>query len=137
MLVCIPTNGNAGTSETLSDHFGSARYFTLYDSRSGEIKIVENRNTEHIHGACLPVDRLAGHNIDSIVCRGMGRRAIEMLINNGVTVYQSGKRTVEEVVEEIKNNDLQEIDPATACGGHGHHQGFIHGDGPGFDRGDS
>ena len=127
MLVCIPTNGNAGMNESLSDHFGSAAYFTLYDKDSGEIQAVKNRNESHAHGTCHPMTQLARYHIDSIICSGIGRRAIEMLKKDGITVYQSDKKTVGEVVEQIKNNDLAEIDPATACKGHGQRQGFIHG----------
>jgi predicted Fe-Mo cluster-binding NifX family protein len=54
-----------------------------------------------------------------------------MLKNDGITVYQSDKKTVGEVVEQIKNNDLKEIDPRTACKGHGQRQGLIHGAGTG------
>jgi predicted Fe-Mo cluster-binding NifX family protein len=129
MLVCIPTNGKAGMNESLSDHFGSAEYFTLYDSESGELQMVKNRNASHAHGTCHPMTQLAKYHIDSIICSGIGRRAIEMLKNDGITVYQANKKTVNEVVEEIKNNNLTEVDPAKACLGHGQRQGFIHGPG--------
>jgi predicted Fe-Mo cluster-binding NifX family protein len=138
MLVCIPTNGNAGMNESLSDHFGSAAYFTLYDSDSGELQMVKNRNAGHAHGTCHPMTQLARYHIDSIICSGIGRRAIEMLKNDGVTVYQSDNKTVAEVVEEIKSGILKEVDPAKACMGHGQRQGFIHGSksagGPGSGR---
>lgn len=122
MLICIPTNGSGGMNEGLSEHFGSAPYFTLYDSDSGEIHAVENRNTDHIHGTCHPLTNLGKFNIDAMVCAGIGRRAIEMLKIGGITVYQSDKETVAEVVEQVKNNQLTEIDPAKACMGHGHRQ---------------
>lgn len=127
MLICIPTNGNAGMSETLSDHFGSAPYFTIYNSESGEIQTVQNRNSSHAHGTCHPMTQLSRFKLNSIVCSGIGRRAIDMLKADGITVYQSDKDTVGEVVEQIKSNSLEEIDPATACKGHGQRQGFIHG----------
>lgn len=141
MLICIPTNGNAGMSETLSDHFGSAPYFTLYDGDSGELQMVKNRNATHAHGTCHPMTQLTRYHIDSIICSGIGRRAIEMLKNDGVTVYQSEKRTVSEVVEQVKKGELKEVDPATACKGHGQRQGAIHGTisgrSPGSGRGQS
>jgi predicted Fe-Mo cluster-binding NifX family protein len=135
MLVCIPTNGNAGLNETLSDHFGSAAYFTLYDSDSGEIQLVKNRNASHAHGTCHPMTQLARYHVDSIICSGIGRRAIEMLKNDGVTVYQSDKKTVAEVVEQINKKELSEVDPATACKGHGQRQGTIGGSAASGDSG--
>jgi len=112
MLVCIPTNGDAGSDDTLCDHFGSAPFFAVYDSVS-----------DHAHGACHPLSQLAGHHIDSIVCSAIGRRAIEMLNSEGIKVYCSDKKYVRDVIEQIKNNNLPEMDPATACKGHGQKTG--------------
>ena len=125
MLVCIPTNGDSGMNDSLCEHFGSAPFFTLYDSDSGEIQMVKNKNATHAHGTCHPMTQLTRFKIDSIICSGIGRRAIEMLKNDGVTVFQSDKKTVGEVVEQIKNDNLTEIDPTTACKGHGQRQGLI------------
>jgi predicted Fe-Mo cluster-binding NifX family protein len=44
MLACIPTNGSAGLEDTVFDHFGSAPFFTLFDSETGEVTVLENRN---------------------------------------------------------------------------------------------
>jgi len=127
MLICIPTNGDSGFNDTLNDHFGSAPYFTLYDGNSNTIKTVKNRNSSHSHGTCHPMIQLKKYHIDSIVCSGIGKRAIEMLNNEGIKVYQSDKKIVADAVEQIKNNELSEIDASKACKGHGQRQGLEHG----------
>jgi predicted Fe-Mo cluster-binding NifX family protein len=121
MLACIPTQGNAGIEDRVNEHFGSAPYFTLYDSSTEEIKIVENRNAHHSHGTCHPMNQLTRYHIDCVVCTGMGRRAIEALTSEGVRVYQAPTDKVDDVVEKIKTNDLVLIDPASACRGQGQH----------------
>jgi len=128
MLVCIPTNGNAGREDTVSDHFGSAAYFTLYDSASNELKTVENRNAHHSHGTCHPMNQLMKYHIDCVVCSGMGRRAIEALSTEGIKVYQSGAETVGQIIEEINAGNMTEIDPAKACRGHGQISGITQAD---------
>lgn len=127
MLACIPTNGDTGLEDTVSDHFGSARYFTLYDSQTGELKTVKNRNAHHSHGTCHPMNQLAKYHIDCVVCSGMGRRAIEALSMEGIKVYEAHSKSVGQIVNKIKANELTEIDPAKACRGHGQRAGFIHG----------
>ena len=127
MLVCVPTNGNAGLQDTVSDHFGSAPFFTLYDSATEKLEIVENRNAHHDHGTCHPMNQLTKYHIESVVCYGMGRRAIEALSVEGIKVYQSKSEKVEQIIEEIKTGNLAEIDPAKACRGHGQGVGFLHG----------
>jgi predicted Fe-Mo cluster-binding NifX family protein len=137
MLACIPTNGNAGLEDTVSDHFGSAGYFTLYNSETDELEVVENRNAHHDHGTCHPMNQLVKYRIDVVVCSGMGRRAIEALSTEGVKVYQSDSKIVRDVIEKIKANDLTEIDPAKACRGHGQQAGtsFVVSEGRGSGHG--
>jgi predicted Fe-Mo cluster-binding NifX family protein len=127
MLVCLPTQGNTGAADTICDHFGSAPYFTLYDSESEEITIVENRNAHHGHGSCHPLSQLKPYKIDGVVCQGMGRRAIDFLQEAQIKVYSAGSVEVAAVLEKVKSDDLVEIDPAQACRGHGHQGGRGHG----------
>ncbi len=126
MLACIPTKGNAGLEDTVFEHFGSAPYFTLYDSEKGEIKIVENRNAHHSHGTCHPMNQLVRYHIDCVICSGMGRRAIEALSTEGIKVYDAGSKKVSEILDKFKADGLSEIDPAKACRGHGQGTGAAH-----------
>ncbi len=120
MLACIPTNSDAGLEAQVSEHFGSAPFFTLYNSETGEVTPLPNGNAQHSHGACSPLQQLAQYNINCVVCQGMGRRAIEALNAAGIAVYHAGSDKVEQVVEGLKNNSLTEMDPTQACRGHGH-----------------
>ncbi|MFH1688326.1 MAG: NifB/NifX family molybdenum-iron cluster-binding protein [bacterium] len=119
MLVCIPSQGKAGLDDQVSEHFGSSPYFSLYDTTTDELTVLENRNAHHSHGTCHPMNQLAGQHIDAVACSGMGRRAIEALSVEGIKVYQSRPGTVAEVVEAMKQQDLPLMDPAKACRGHG------------------
>jgi len=129
MLACIPTRGNAGSEDTVFDHFGSAPYFTLYDSETGEMTVLENRNAHHSHGTCHPMAQLTRYRINCVICSGMGRRAIEALNSEGIKIYHSPSSKVEEVIEKLKTEALVEMDPLTACRGHGqgHGMGLGHG----------
>ncbi len=126
MLACIPTKGNAGLEDTVSDHFGSAPYFALYDTKTEELKIIENRNAHHDHGTCHPMNQLARYRLDCIVCSGMGRRAIEALMSEGIIIYQAESDRVSDIIEALKNNGLAQIDPAQACRGHGQRHKMTH-----------
>lgn len=126
MVLCIPTNGNTGLEDTVSDHFGSAPFFTLINSEDGAVTILENRNAHHDHGTCHPMNQLARHHIDCVVCAGMGRRAVEALNSEGIKTYLAGGKTVGEILEKIKADELTEIDPRQACRGHGQQFGEPH-----------
>jgi predicted Fe-Mo cluster-binding NifX family protein len=119
MLACIPTNGNAGLGDTVCDHFGSAPYFTLYNSDDDNLEIIENRNAHHSHGTCHPLNHLTRYRLNGVICAGMGRRAIEALSVEGIKVYRAPSRYVGEVVAKLKTGELTEMDARTACRGHG------------------
>ena len=121
MLICIPTKGNAGLEETVSDHFGSAPCFTLINSETDEISVIENQNAHHSHGTCHPMNQLSKYKIDCVVCSGMGRRAIEALNFENIKVYQSTSSHVSEIILELKSDKLTEMDPLKSCHGQGQH----------------
>lgn len=135
MTICIPTRGDAGLKDTVFDHFGSAPYFTLYDSESGEVRTIANQNAHHSHGTCHPMTQLAGENIDCVVCGGMGRRAIQALNADGIKVFYARTTSVNDVVDRMKAGDMKELTPAQACLGHGHHGQGVHLHGEGYNHG--
>ncbi len=95
MLVCIPTKGNAGLQEEISEHFGSSPCFTFYNSETEELKTIVNRNAHHAHGTCHPLNQISKYKIDCIVCNHMGRRAIEALGTEGIKVLSASKTPAE------------------------------------------
>lgn len=122
MKLCIPSTGKEGLSANVSGHFGSAPFFTIYDTVSQNVKAVENDNLHHSHGACQPLKALAGEEIDAVVCGGMGARAIMNLNQGGIKAYLGQAGTVQEIVEAFTRGDLVELTPVNACSQHGCHE---------------
>jgi predicted Fe-Mo cluster-binding NifX family protein len=135
MKACIPTRADRGLEDTVYDHFGSAPYFTLYDTETGEVTVLKNRNRHHSHGTCHPMNQLAGYNIDCVVCSGLGWRAIAQLKKEGIRVYQASGDKVRGVAEKLKANQLPHIEPSKICPGRGRSGRFAHGM-PGRGQGD-
>lgn len=120
MKICIPTLGEKGLNEQVSEHFGSSPYFTIVDLDSNGVEIINNRNQHHSHGQCQPMQFLYGKGIESVVCGGMGRLAVELLNSDGIKVYLVNGNTVKTIVEEYKQGNLEELTADNACGGHDH-----------------
>ena len=121
MKICIPGELGGGKSSPLSGHFGSAPFFTIYDPDTSEFNVISNHNEHHQHGQCHPLSIIGTQNIDVIICRGMGRRAIQALDNAGIKVYISKAVTVDQCVREFNENKLVVMDLDGACRGHGCH----------------
>ena len=121
MRLCIPTLDDRREKGHVSEHFGSAPYFTLVDSATGDIEVLENRHSHHEHGACEPATILRDHSVDAVICPGLGRRAFARLSDAGIVVYVSRDRIVSRAVEAFQTGGLRRLTSEEAChGGRGH-----------------
>ncbi len=120
MRVCVPTKNDAGMDAFIHEHFGSAPFFTLIDTDTEEVKVIGNSNSHHSHGTCHPMSQLSKFKIDAVVCRGMGRRAVDRLNADGVKTLISDATNVRGAVGQIADGVAEEINPSKACHGHGH-----------------
>jgi predicted Fe-Mo cluster-binding NifX family protein len=121
MKLCIPTSTNEGKLARVFEHFGSAPYFTVYNSEHDTVEVISNTNQHHAHGACHPLQVLQGIAIDAVVCGGMGRRAIQLLQAQSIKAYRTIAGTVEQTIQAYLRQELQEMTPETGCLGHGCH----------------
>ncbi len=121
MRICIPTDTDMGKEAKVYGHFGSAPYFTIYDTDKDGCEMVDNSNQHHIHGTCNPIDALSGKEIDAVVCNGMGKRAIQKLNENGIRAYRASGTNVREVIEKFHENELKAMTMENACHRHGRH----------------
>ena len=120
MRLCMPTNGDGGMNELVHNHFGSAGYFTVYDTELKSLSILKNSNDHHEHGHCNPLEQISQFNIDAVLTKGMGRRAVQKLNSGGVKVFLINGITVEEAIKEFETSNLNELTLQNACGGHAH-----------------
>jgi predicted Fe-Mo cluster-binding NifX family protein len=118
MRICIPTETDVGRKAIVYAHFGSAPYFTIYDSEKDTFEVIDNSNQHHAHGTCHPLEMLNDKHIDAVVCGGMGARAVLGLNGSGIKVYRVVGGTVEETIEKWKNGSFEEITAENACSEH-------------------
>lgn len=126
MRLCMPTVSEGGLGARLSPHFGSAPWFTVVDSETGETTVIGNARASHEHGCCTPVRELEGQEIGVVICRGLGRRALENLRSQGMDVLVTEEWTVAAVVESYRAGTLEPMALAAACAGGSHGHGHAH-----------
>jgi predicted Fe-Mo cluster-binding NifX family protein len=120
--IAIPSNGEGGMDGTRAGHFGHCDVFTLVDVDKGEIKNVSIlQNQEHVQGGCMvPVNLLAGHNVNALIVGGIGMRPLMGFKQVGIDVYHDGERTeIKPVVEDLIAGKLKQIADDQVCGGGG------------------
>jgi len=112
--LCIPTDGSGGLEATVGEHFGRVPTFTLVDSETGAVEILDN-TSEHMGGAGLPADLLVQAGAEVILCQGLGRRAIQLLSSAGVSVCTGMSGTVADIVASWKSGTAAEAGESDAC----------------------
>jgi predicted Fe-Mo cluster-binding NifX family protein len=121
MRICIPTTTKNGKMADLYGHFGSAPYFTIYDTENDTVEIIDNSNQHHAHGMCHPASAIARRRIDAVACTGMGARAIQKLKEDGIKVYRATSGTVSDIIKKFINGGVEEITVESACSQHSCH----------------
>ena len=119
MKICIPTLGNEGLDDSVSEHFGRAPTFTIVDVANNEVKIVQNTG-EHFGGMGIVPEVVAEAGAEIVLCSGLGPRAISMFEQSGIEVYVGARGTVRDAIRAFQAGLLREATDANACKMHRH-----------------
>ena len=115
--ICVPTDGNNGIEDTVSEHFGRAPTYTIIDLETNDVKVIPN-TSNHMGGQEHPPELLAREGVQAMICRGLGRRAIQLFQDLRIDVYIGATGQVKDAVEAFKQGILQKADINHACGQH-------------------
>lgn len=117
MLLCVPTAGSEGLDDQVGEHFGRVPTYTIVDSETREVKIIEN-TSKHKGGSGLPANLLAEEGIDVMICSGLGRRAINLLDQHDIEVCTGGSGTARAAINQWEQGELSPASQADACTKH-------------------
>ena len=126
MKICFAVQRDDGIESVVFGHFGSAPAFIIMDTDDGEdATSVINRDRQHAHGACNPMQAIGGNNVDAVVVGGMGAGALMKLNSEGVKVFRAAAGSVRENLKLMTERKLPELTIDHTCAGHqggcGHH----------------
>lgn len=121
MKICMPVSTSNGINSEIYGHFGSAPFFAIYDSAADSVAVVNNGVGEHEHGQCMPVTAIRNTGAEAVLCKGMGMRAANLLVEAGITPYMVDAETVNEAIKKFKTKDIVVLDASRACQHHDCH----------------
>ena len=125
MKICIPILDNRGLESKVSGHFGSAPFFLLLDTENDVCLTLDKKS--RTPGTCAPIDLLKAHELDAVVCKGVGRGAAAKLGQAGISILIADSENVSEVLDAAKGGSLRRFSAKDLCAGHQH--GHDHGQG--------
>ena len=119
MRIGVPTLGTKGLTEEVSPHFGRAPTYTIYDTETKAVEVVDN-TSEHMGGTGKPPQQLAQLKVDIMLCSGLGPRAVHMFEAHGINVYVGASGTVQDALDLWQGGILEEATDENACKMHKH-----------------
>ncbi|PLW80455.1 hypothetical protein C0585_02570 [Candidatus Woesearchaeota archaeon] len=115
--IFFPLLEDKGIDSRISEHFGHAPFFGLYDVKNDEFKIIGN-DLNHSDPNKSPIDQIEeAVNPTTIFAKGIGGRAINIIRSKGLGLKTGDFNTVKEAIENIEEMVTQE----NSCGHEDHH----------------
>ena len=101
-------------------HFGRTEYFKVYEVEDGAVVSSEVIGSDGIgHGALAGL--LANHDIQVLICGGLGGGALNALTNAGIEVCAGASGNADEAVASYLRGEL--VDTGANCDHHHHGEG--------------
>lgn len=115
MKLAVPTKGDEGLEDTVSDVFGKAQTFTILEIANGSVvnvEVVRNPAASYKHGSGpIAVKMLADMKVDAAAAREFGIGASSLLDMNKIRkLTVKPNTTVKEAVQKI----LEELSEKTS-----------------------
>jgi predicted Fe-Mo cluster-binding NifX family protein len=116
MKVCISSTGT-DLASPIDPRFGRATCLLVVDSRSGEVRHLENA-TGGAHGAGVQAARsVIASGAAAVVTGQIGPRAFDVLSAAGIAIYLAPSGSVAGAIQDLDAGRLEEI---TAASGPAH-----------------
>lgn len=116
MKIAFPVLDDKGLEATISDHFGRAPHYTVVDLETNDVSILENVG-EHFGGKLSAPETLSNSNINILVCKGVGRKAIGLFDGLGIGVFSTQSIFVKDALESYNKGALTQISETDGCAG--------------------
>jgi len=110
--IFFPLLNDNGLDSKISEHFGHAPFFGIYDVEKKDFKIIKN-DLDHVNPNKSPIDQIQeAVNPTTIFAKGIGGRAIKIIEEKGLLLKTGDYNTVKEVIVNLDKLENQ----TTSCG---------------------
>lgn len=121
MKICVPSQSEPHLDARLSQHFGHAPWFVVFDNDTGELEMVAKGEEHYDGGHCVVPGSLMNLRIEAVVCGGMGKKSLVRFEDQGMAVFLSPRERVWEVLADIRAGDVKRLTLEDACESHCQH----------------
>jgi predicted Fe-Mo cluster-binding NifX family protein len=116
MKLAISSTGKELTS-TVDSRFGRAQFFIIYDTDTETFEVMENPNLGGAHGVgAKTAQDIANAGVKAILTGNVGPNAYNVLKAAKIDVFTVSGKTVQEAIDQFKNETLTKAEGATRKG---------------------
>ncbi|MBQ0071069.1 MAG: NifB/NifX family molybdenum-iron cluster-binding protein [Spirochaetales bacterium] len=108
---------------TVFQHFGKCQSFKLYDVEEEEILSSEVISTGGERGHVVLAELLSQHDVDALICNGLGPEAMVALARRNIEVLPGVEGNADKAVRAYLDGNLEQNGDGITCdcGGDGSH----------------
>ena len=112
MRFLVPLEDNNELNSPISLHFGRAPYYAIVTvTVDGQVDLeVKSLMLEH-GDQCGAYDLVDMYDVDAVVVRGIGPRAVSAFQSKGIKVFITKADNLNELIDEIRSNKLMRYSP--------------------------
>ncbi len=109
MRIALPVKYGTGLEDEIEEHFGRARFYAIVDVDSeGEITRFQSHEVPFTnHGPGDIPGWLKGFDVDVVIARGMGHKAVDFFNQFGIKVVIGASGRIKDVVQQFVKGNLQ------------------------------
>lgn len=90
--------------------FARAPYFLVVDTENLSFEAIKNESANEFGGAGVKAAQsVIDKEVEAIITGNIGPNAYQVLRRAGIKMFRAGGKKVREVIEDFKNNKLEEI----------------------------
>ncbi|WP_406659901.1 NifB/NifX family molybdenum-iron cluster-binding protein [Methanolobus sp. ZRKC3] len=119
MKVSVPSMGSSGLEDTVCQHFGTSPYYTVFDTETEAVVVIEN-TSDHKGGVGHPPELISKAGVNVMLCGGLGKKAVQMLQELGIDVFVGASGSVKDTIDAWQSEKLAPATKDTDCSSHSH-----------------
>lgn len=116
MKIAFPVMNDKKLEATIADHFGRAPLYTVVDMETNNVSILENIG-EHFGGKHSAPVTLQNSKINVLICKALGRKAINLFDEIGIGVFITQSVLVKDALKSYNNGELTQASETDGCAG--------------------
>jgi predicted Fe-Mo cluster-binding NifX family protein len=110
MKIAIPVLENKGENSPISEHFGHSPFFAFVNLKGKNFTVEVEKNPLENHNPGEIPEYLKNKEIDLLIARGMGQKALVFFEQFGIKVIRGASGTVREIINKYLEKELKDTE---------------------------